>query len=442
VRYKVAVPFIVFLCAVGAVIAFERARPDTEPARTRVVPAFERLNQTSIAEFTSAAAAIHEQRAHDAQLLRTGRALVLRSIRSIYEGAPASKGLPAEPSSVPPALQRLRRWGNELPVAQVTVVPRSTRLGGTSQARVVHVRASQEVRVYDAKQRARTFAVPVEMSIRQRGQRWTISAVRFKQQKRGLGSIDDPVLIVNDRVTVIAHASRKDFAQRTAVEAKAAFDNLHRRYKAVSGPARTSVYVIEQPEQIKALIGEAPAETGIHPSGWTYETGEVVLSWKALGRLSTRQQDGVVWHESVHAVTLPLIRKAPTVVLEGVATLEEADRITRGTTDFLDLRDLRAALRDGTVQLKPLLEGEDEGFSSEDEKTVELSYLAGYATVMSLRERFGHAKLIQMLARVREGETFIAAATAVTKLEERQLIGHVRVWVANHVRRHPVPDEA
>lgn len=432
-RYQIAVPFIVFACAVGATLAYSRAAPDPDAGTKRATPAFTRVAGSHVARLAQANAAIYEQRI-ERQRMRVGaRRAAIAWVSSLARGGrPAPQVLAGTTGAA-----TVVRWLDDLPVGLVAFKPSAVTATGDPTVEHVVVRGMLVVSLNQATGKARTFRSPLRlrMSPRSGGKRWLLDAATAGGTK-GLRSYDDPVVVEADGVHVVAPDELAAFAADAATQAARALPELRKRYASVAGPERVTVYVVQQAAQVPLLLGEEYVDVPAHPSGWTYEDGDVVVVWDKLAKLPSLQRVATVRHELTHVVTLPLSKTAPTLVLEGLATWEETRLISGSSSLSIDLRPLRDAFRNGTVGYRDLLGSTATSFGRTKESEVQIGYLAGYATIGFIEAEYGHTRLERMLTLLRSGVSIGQALDRALSLKAVALERKVRVWTAEHVRTH------
>lgn len=338
------------------------------------------------------------------------------------------------------------RWAAGLPT-QLTRVRQSgdATISGTGPSTLVHVPMVMSVHVRQAMNASRVFRIPIDVTLAASSMSgsdlttatWHVSDA-VTTQENGLRSIDHPKILQRADIDVVTDTSTEALARLCADEAQASIDAMRRRYSEIGGPDAAAIFVVSDAKQASAVLGESQDHpAGVEPAGWTWETGDVVIPAKEIASSAPLLQRGTVRHELVHVVTLPLLRseRVATMLLEGIAVVEEGALVTHGTQSMVDLSSLRRAFRDQTLGYDQLLRSNESFFGRKTSNDVDLAYLAGYATIMYLDERIGHAQVVRMLVQLRDGVTIDTALAQTAHLTPQQLAVRVRTWTARYVRK-------
>lgn len=438
-RNQIALPLVVFACAVGATLAYERAQPSgPSDSAGRVQPAFTLASEDEVSRLANASAAVHRAQLERLLVRRGGRKAARAWVEAqLRNGAPARSVSAAST----PSVTKAREWLDGIPRGIAAFEPEVVELEEASNSEV-RVRGALVVQLRQAMDRTRSLRTPLTVAIQAirpaggqaAAQRFRVTAVSLGGSD-GLRSYANPVIVHGRDVDVVAPASLERFARAASEEGSSALPQLRARYAQAAGPRGTTIYVVDEAAQVPRLFAahsEEPADVPLHPTGWTYEDGDVVLNFSKLAAASDVQQIATVRHELVHVVTLPLVRKAPTMILEGLATWEETRRISATTSLTIDLRPLLAAFREERLGYDDLLESTEMDFGRTGEAEVQLGYLAGYATIGYILSEYGSVRLQRFLASLRDG---VGMEVALERLGITPLAlqRKVRVWAAEHV---------
>lgn len=425
---------MVFAVALAATLAFRGAVPSlNDEGPSLVSPGFAVVSGDNVNRTMKVAGETWRVRYLTALARVAARRAAITHMRELLRGGKSSVGDGND--DAPQAAVALGGFADAvdgLPSKHTSVAATAVEVRGTlpPQSVVVQLRAS--LRTFRAVGSDRTLDWRGELTMQLGSDgTWKPSGGRLL----GTPPFEDPVVEVRPNAMVIGPSERASFVAAAANEATVALPKMRERYDLVAGPERTNMFVIEHPRAVRRLLGKGHTAPTQHPTGWTYETGDVVLVWSQLRSLTLAGRMGVVRHETVHVATLPLMRHAPTMLLEGIATFEETAAVTEGTDLVIDLTSLRAAFRDGSLGYQDLLHSTRPNFGRSAQAGIDMGYLAGYATVGYIDERHGHTKLQRVLAQLRAGVKIDATLTRVLDLTPVELQKGVRVWTADQVRK-------
>ncbi len=269
---------------------------------------------------------------------------------------------------------------------------------------------------------------------------WQIT--RFDLPDKGLRVFRSPTVVESEGFTVVTSSDHTEFAKEAADAASNVLPIFSRRYNASGKKRLGSIYIVDNARQVRELLGRDRRPSTVTPSGWTMPDGDIVIDWQQVQKGTRSDAIGIVVHEVVHLATLDLFDKAPTLFLEGLATWEEVDWRTKGTSTVLDLRVLRSELRNKTLKYLEMVESMEPQFGFVTKEKVELGYLAGYATIGYLVDHGGYAKLRRFNAGLESGLGIKGALDRVYGLTPVTLKRGVQVWIADHVRKSGLEQNA
>jgi hypothetical protein len=342
-------------------------------------------------------------------------------------------------------VRSVARWAAGLPSGRVTVQQSGvTRVSGTGESAAVRTPVTMSVRVRSATRADRTmdtkFVVTLVPDLRAgtdlRQAVWKVLDVSIVGES-GLRAINQPILVARTNVDVVAQRSDLPTAQRYADEAQRSYELLRTRYAAIGVPQTGALFLVGSERKARQVLGVAQsAPHTVKPAAWMWEDGDIVLLGPRLRGEPILQQLGTVRHEVAHLVTLPLLqsRKVSTMLLEGIAVHEEARLITTRTT-MIDLTSLHAAFTKRSLGYDQLLRSREAYFGRTRREAVDNAYLAGYATIRHLEERFGHDNVVKLFQLLESGADIDQALAQTTRLTARQLGLNVRQWTAAEVRK-------
>lgn len=444
--YHIWVPVLVFAACFGGVLAYTGATPKrvNDPA-IAVSGAWSAATPQRIERSMNAAGAVWKMRWERTASLQRGRAAANAWLTALPQDARGHSGRGRfEGRRADGSVLRTATWLGGLPAARVEFRLRAAQVtearGHVTEVSVpvtVAVRLGSNLRAPGTLGSDRTVVLrgsPVDQQNPSRT-RWRVQRVTGGPSRRGITSLTQPRMYIRDGVTVLAEAAHERDAVAYAGESARSMRLLESRYRRLAGARHAEIVLVMSTSQARRVTGgDANAPAGVTPAGWTRSDGLVVLVQSELGHRSSREQLGVVRHELTHVVTTPLLKHASTMVLEGLATWEETQRVTSGSTEQLDLSELRAAFRDGSIDYDNLLHSNAEFFGLDTPDLVTNAYLAGYATVGYIERKFGHDRLMDVLVDLRTGHSIDRAISDRLHLSGRQLESGVRVWVADQVR--------
>ena len=419
---KIWLPVIFFACLVAGALAYRAALPPQ--AETPPPIAANAFDTAAIVERLEAAGRQYAARVAAQQRLRAVERATLAYLRAIPRDAPgpAVPGL-GENGGAQQRLAEFDAWGGGLPAAHVRTAAGEV----TFKAKRARVAATFGVRVNTATRGRVVFATRPTVHLKRSGGSWRVVDVRAGRS--GIRAIPAPVLVTAGPAWVLANGTNATFARDVAATAATAIPQLRARYRKVAGPRRAFMLVADTTAQVAQVLGRADRPRVPHPTGWTYENGDVVLLWPNLRGQPPIARATTVRHEILHVVALPLLRRTPTMLLEGIALFEEVPPSVPRGRFVLDLARLRAAFRAQDLGYQDLLHSTQPAFGRTSAEGITLGYLAGYATVAYIEDEHGHGKLIELLAALRGGDDVDAALEQALGLNPVQLQARVKEWV-------------
>lgn len=449
--YRVWIPLIVFTVAFGGIVAFYLARPDQRSnTPISIDGAWGHLSAQRIGATLSAMTERLDIQVQKESALREAA----RAARAWSGTLPAGSATRSqlETSYSPDVTQnpaRLASWASGLPITLTsTRQSGDATLVGTGANALVRVPLVMSITLRQATRKRHVFRVPIDVTLRPQlplGEEdlttatWKVQDASTSQQ-RGLRAIDQPIIVQRENVDLIIDADHRDVAVTIADEAQESMQVLATRYSRVNGPSVAAIFLLDSEDQAAKVLGSSSRRpSGVEPSGWTWENGDIVL----LTQRESTSYIGTVRHEMTHLVTLPMLRSGnvATMLLEGVAVNEEARRvITSDSNRYIGLSSLRDAFRKGTLGYDQLLRSRESFFGRSSKSDVDLAYLAGFATVRYLEDTYSHDAVEQALIALSNGNSIDRVLTTSFKLTPAVLQKRVRVWTANYERTHAASD--
>lgn len=453
-RTNLWIPVVVATAAAAGMVAFLAASP-SGPER---VPAdetgFRELQQQRLEQVATDAAKFHREQALAARTVQQAKVAASGWLEAIAGSrTSADAGLPRGVrlgGATPGDARDVRafvRWADDLPRSTWSSTTRAATIAGDRLTGTVTIPGSVTVTTFQATKRTRVDKVDLTLHMRPQGATsehgpvgWTIVGLAAgpaagSSRTTGVRALADPVIVVRTVVQVVAAREDQAAAVQVANHADTSLPYLRARYHGLGSAAGATLWLLPDAATAKRVLGAA--STGTIPAGaraWTNSAGDVVLDMSALGTVTPLERNGVARHELTHVAMLPLLAKAPSMLLEGLALYEETHGVRGGTDQEPGLEPLQQAFADGTLGYQSLLARRAASFPpSVEHGDLAVSSLAGYATVAYVEGRFGHERVLALLAQLRAGTRLDRAVQNVLRFDTVMLQRRVRLWVDTQV---------
>jgi hypothetical protein len=244
----------------------------------------------------------------------------------------------------------------------------------------------------------------------------------------------DPVMEHRERIDLVVDTARRNQVSGLAQHAEAVLSALGKRFTRVNPATVATLWVADDERQGRAISGGQPRPE-LDALGWTNQSGDVVLDWSKLSSSTRSDVRSTVRHELAHVALRREIGVAPPVLLEGIAVAAELDPALDGGDRSADLRPLVAAFNAGNVGLTQLLRADPKQpfANGQSAPQVATSYLAGYATVMWLREEYGADADARLLGQLANGVAIDDALENIAQGDAPSVSRRVAAWTRNEV---------
>jgi hypothetical protein len=333
---------------------------------------------------------------------------------------------------------RLGEWAAQLPTSRLRTHIDTLHL---PRRRVATVAGTLQLLTPRTDTRAKPLELHFELVVQQTKRTWSVVDSRLESE--GLGHIEHPLLQVHGNIGVLSDRRVASLATRVLERADLQFPKLVAKYRSVGGSKQVLILVIDRVDLAANVLGAATEKSDsiiAHASGLTYENGDVAMFWPAMLREAQVTRYTTVTHELTHVATLPLFAKAPTMILEGLATYEETvDLRAKYGNASVNLALLDRAFQSKSVGYLQLLRTTEAEFGRHSETAVAVGYLAGYATIAEILRKEGEAKLIAFLVSLKQGTPVDAALKSVLNTDAVRLQQRVRAFAHDPPAVEPVP---
>lgn len=432
------------MVALAGAAAWRTSSVRDKPDGRRPEPGFVRLDPASFAQVTGRGGRVLRERHLTRETARSGEVSIVRWLRGLAGSRGAPSRLPRAVTVAPPSANARTAtasfvvWADDLPSALWSVEVEGSDLRGNRRTGTVTFTGQVNLAVPQGRGGVRTLHTTVTVVARPTGVRaaagprgWRIELARAASG-RGLRALRDPIGLEEQGILVIAERRDAARAETYAGSAADALPEARTRWPGLSPARRATLWLLADAATARRVLGGQARGGGpvTEALAWTDSAGDVVIDRSKMDAQGETQALATVRHEIVHVAMLSVFSRAPTVLLEGAAVGEET-RFLRGYGLVVPLGELDGALKAGTVNVASLMGSRDPDFGfGADGRRIRLAYLAGYATVAWMDDRFGHERTVRLFTRMRDGATVDQALRAEFSRTRFEVAREVGAWVA------------